>query len=253
VTGEGAVGLTRDDFLGGRLTIWQHATGYRAGNDPVLLAAACPARPGDDVLELGAGVGVASLCLAARVTDLRLTAVERQPAYAELARRNAAEAGTPLDVVIADIAALPPELRQRSFDHVIANPPYFAAGAGTQARDPGRADGRQEETPLRTWLSVAAARLKPKGWLTLIQSAERLPECLAAMPGFGAISVRPLQAREGRAADRVLLRARKGARSPFRLLPPLVLHAGDRHLQDADSYTPEVTAILRDGAALSWP
>jgi tRNA1Val (adenine37-N6)-methyltransferase len=81
--------LTRDAFLGGRLHVWQPARGYRAGTDPVFLAAACPARSGEHVLELGCGVGVASLCLAARVEGLALTGVERQVDYAALARRNA--------------------------------------------------------------------------------------------------------------------------------------------------------------------
>lgn len=244
--------VTQDGFLGGRLTVRQPRCGYRAGNDPVLLAAACPAGPGQTVLELGAGVGVASLCLAWRVADLAITAVERQPEYAALCRHNAEANGMTLDVIEADLAALPPELRQRGFDHVIANPPYFADRTGPRARDDGRASGRQEETELRLWLAVAGARLKPKGWLTLIQSAARLPDCLAAMGGFGAVSVRPLQPRPGREAGRFLLRARKGAKAPFRLLPPLLLHDGSRHQGDGESYTPEITRILRDGDGIAW-
>lgn len=245
--------LTRDGFLGGRVAVWQPASGYRAGNDPVLLAASCPARPDESVLELGAGVGVASLCLAWRVNGLRITAVEREARYAELARRNAAENGAPVEVVGADIAKLPAELRQRSFDHVIANPPYFSPGSGTAARNPARAGGRQEETPLDLWLSVAASRLRPNGWLTLIQASGRLPDCLAAMSGFGAISVRPLQPRPGREAGRVILRARKGARAPFRLLPPVLLHEGAGHVRDGESYTAEIAGILREGHAFDWP
>ncbi|MBL4813725.1 MAG: methyltransferase, partial [Rhodobacteraceae bacterium] len=38
--------LTRDAFLGGDLQIFQPQNGYRAGTDPVLLAAAVDARPG---------------------------------------------------------------------------------------------------------------------------------------------------------------------------------------------------------------
>jgi tRNA1(Val) A37 N6-methylase TrmN6 len=246
------VELTRDGFLDGRVSVWQPVSGYRAGNDPVLLAAACPARSGESVLELGAGVGVASLCLCRRVAGLRVTAVEREPAYAELARRNVAENDAPVEVVLADIAALPGEVRQRSFDHVIANPPYFAPGSGTRAQDAGRAGGRQEATALEVWLSVAAARLRPKGWLTLIQSTDRLPDCLRAMPGFGAVSVRPLQPRPGREAGRILLRARKGARAPFRLLAPILVHEGDRHGLDRESYTPEIVHILREGKAIDW-
>ena len=60
--------MTRDDaFLGGRLVLRQPARGYRAGADAVMLAAACSARAGERVLELGCGAGAALFCLGARV------------------------------------------------------------------------------------------------------------------------------------------------------------------------------------------
>ncbi len=245
--------LTRDGFLSGRVQVWQPKTGYRAATDPVFLAAACPAKPGDTVLELGCGVGVASLCLAARVEGLRLTGVDQQAPYADLARRNAAAAGQDFEVIEADLADLPIPIRQQSFTHVIANPPYFHAGGGTPATDPGREAALREATPLGTWVEVAGKRLAPKGWLTLIQSAERLPELLGLLaPAFGAISVLPLAPRIGRPGARVLLKAQKSGRAPFQLLPPLILHQGATHSQDGDDYTPEARAILRDGAALPW-
>ncbi|WP_348656358.1 methyltransferase, partial [uncultured Sulfitobacter sp.] len=71
--------LTRDAFLGGKLHLWQPRKGYRAGVDPVLLAATVPAQAGQRVLELGCGVGAVSLCLGARVPGLQLTGVEIQP------------------------------------------------------------------------------------------------------------------------------------------------------------------------------
>lgn len=242
---------TEDAFLGGRLRILQPRIGYRAGSDPVMLAAACPARPGEQVLELGCGVGVAALCLGRRVGELVLAGVERQATYAALAGENAARNGIALELAVADIAALPGTLRERSFDHVIANPPYFAPGTGTPASDPGRAEALAEETPLATWVEVAARRLRPGGHLTLIQDVARLPDVLAALDGrLGSVAVRPLQPREGRAARRFILRARKGGRAAFRLAPPLILHTGLAHDGDRDSYAPEAAAILREGAPL---
>jgi len=245
--------LTHDKFLNGRVLAWQPRTGYRAATDPVFLAAACPARAGESVLELGFGVGVASLCLAARVPGLIQTGVERQAFYADLARRNVQEAGLALQIVEADLTDLPKDLRQRSFDHVIANPPYYGAKAGTPASDAGREAALREETPLTAWIEVARARLKPKGWLTLIQAADRLPDCVTALGnGFGSLSVRPLAARHSRPAGRVLLLARKGGKAPFRLLPPVILHDGPAHLQDGDDYGDTARGVLRDGQPLGW-
>lgn len=244
-------GLTLDRLIGGRLALWQPRQGYRAATDPVLLAAAVAAKPGQRVLELGCGAGAALLALGLRVPGLHLTGVERQPAYADLARRNAALNGLAARIACADLTRLPAELRQ-PFDHVLTNPPWFDP-ADPAASDPGRDAAQREETPLADWLAAALRRLAPGGWLTLIHRAERLPAILAALtPAAGAIAVRPLAPRTGRPAGRVLLQARKGARGPFRLLAPLVLHDGPSHLRDAEDFSAAARAILRDGGALGW-
>lgn len=241
--------LTHDAFLGGLLHLWQPKTGYRAGVDPVLLSATIPAACGETVLELGCGVGAAVLCLGARVKGLTLTGVEREPAYAALARRNGADA---LEVVEADLAALPLTLRQRQFDHVLLNPPYWRRGASVAAADPVREAALGEATPLATWITVAAKRLVPRGLMHVIHRAERLPDVLAALPrDMGSIEVLPIAARTGRAAERVIVRARKSGRADFRLHAPLILHCGAGHL-DGDQYTPQVRAALRSGAMLEF-
>ncbi|MFP5481560.1 MAG: tRNA1(Val) (adenine(37)-N6)-methyltransferase [Alphaproteobacteria bacterium] len=241
--------LSDDKFLCGRLRLLQPVKGYRAATDPVLLAAACPARPGESVLDLGCGAGAAALCLGWRVPDLALAGLEVQPDYADLARRNAKRNGIALEVHEGDITRMPPALR-RDFDHVIANPPYYPPG-GSPSPITGRARAMQVETPLSDWVSAATRRLRPGGWLTLICGADGLPEVLAALgTKLGSAAVLPLQPREGRAALRILLQARKGGRAPFRLLAPFVIHAGPEHDGDRESYTPEANAVLRDGAPL---
>ncbi|MCZ7675155.1 MAG: methyltransferase [Roseovarius sp.] len=250
----GADRLTRDAFLGGRLHIWQPARGYRAGLDPVLLAAAVPALPGQSVLELGCGAGVAALCLARRVPGLRLAGLERQPAYADLARRNGTENAIDWEVIAGDLVAMPAGLRARRFDHVIANPPYFDRARRTPAGDPGREAALAEATPLALWVEAAARRCAPGGHVSLIHAAERLPELLAhAARHLGSIEVLPLVPRRGRAARRVLLRARKGGRAVFRLHDGWLLHEGAAHDGDRENYTPATASVLREGAALCFP
>ncbi len=87
----------------------------------------------------------------------------------------------------------------------------------------------------------------------MVHQMEALPEAMFALHGrAGDIAVLPLQPREGRAAKRMVLAARKGARGPFRLAPPLILHQGERHEAVREDYTDEAKAILRDGAELSF-
>ncbi|WP_424977846.1 tRNA1(Val) (adenine(37)-N6)-methyltransferase [Leisingera sp. S232] len=246
--------LSCNGFLGGRVQLLQPHKGYRAGVDPVLLAAAVPAAPGHAVLELGCGAGQALLCLGGRVPGLSLAGVELQLPYADLARRNAAANDQKLEVVEADLSSLPSELKQRHFQHVIANPPYYKRGAHSQSEDAGRRRALGEETPLADWIAVAARRLAPKGYLHMIQRADRLPDMLAGCSGsLGSLEILPLCPRAGRAAELVILRARKGGKADFRLHAPLVLHEGHQHERDGDSYQPKIRAVLRDAAALPWP
>lgn len=241
--------LSDDKFLCGRLRLLQPIKGYRAATDPVLLAAACPAEPGQSVLDLGCGAGAAALCLGRRVPGLTLAGLELQPAYADLARRNAERNGIPVEVHEGDLGRMPSALR-RDFDHVIANPPYYHAG-GSPSPVAARARAMQVDTPLSAWVAAATRRLRPGGWLTLICGADGLPEVIAALPPkLGSAAVLPLAAREGRAALRVIIQARKGGRAPFRLLAPFVIHAGAAHDGDRESYTPAANAVLRDGADL---
>jgi tRNA1(Val) A37 N6-methylase TrmN6 len=243
--------ITVDRFLGGQLTLKQPRAGYRAGVDPVFLAAATAVQPGASVLDLGCGAGAAALCLGTRVPELRLVGVERQADYADLARINAFDNGVEMEVYTADITAMPPEVTEENFDQVMMNPPYHLPAQATTSADPGREAALFEDTPLATWIDAATRRLKPRGYLTVIQKVERLPEILAGMDDrLGSILVKPLAPRTGRAAVLVLVQARKGGRSGFRLTAPLILHEGAEHVGDKDSYRRDVSAILRSGAHL---
>src|SRR5262249_42459289 len=129
----GKFATTADSLLGGKVIFYQPAEAYRAAIDPVFLAAAVSPRAGDHVLDLRAGAGAASLCLARRVPECRVTGLEIDPALISLARTNAAENGfgDRLKFVVGNIAAPPKELRPESFDAVMLNPPYRAEGSGT--------------------------------------------------------------------------------------------------------------------------
>ncbi|MCF6444359.1 tRNA1(Val) (adenine(37)-N6)-methyltransferase [Nereida sp. MMG025] len=235
--------VTRNDFLGGRVQAWQPAKGYRAGIDAVLLAASVPAQSGDRLLELGCGVGVASLCVQARVPGVSVIGLEREADYAKLAERNG------LNVVVGDVAQMPDDVRQRDFDHVIFNPPYFDRALGAKSDGALREAARGEDTPLASWIDAATRRLAPKGVLTMIQDASRLADMLKAIDDrLGQVTVQPIAPRVGRAAHLIILQAVKSSRAPFKLNAPLILHEGDKHLSDADHYTPEVSDMLRHGA-----
>ena len=237
--------FTEDRLLNGRVALRQPAKGFRAGLDAVLLAAFVPAKPGETVLEAGPGSGAAFLCLAARVPGLKIRAVEREAAMAALARENAARAGLAAQIEQGDIADLTLARALGPAAHGFANPPYWPGGTPP----PGairRAATHEAGPGLVEWVGFLAAAIVPRGSLSLILPAARFDAAVAALrgTGFGAVELLPLLPRAGSAAKRVLIRARKGARSPAKILPGLVLHEADGRFTEA------AEAVLRDAAAL---
>ena len=222
--------VTEDGFLGGRLKLRQPRKGHRAGHDAMLLAASTAARPGDRVVEFGAGVGAAGLALATRVGSLDLLLVDIDPALAQLARDNAALNRIAGGVVTLDVAAgidafAEADLWPDSADIVMMNPPFNDVVRHRASPDANRATAHvAAPTTLADWIHAARRVLKSGGALTMIWRADGLAEVLAVLDrGFGGLVVQPLHATSEDAAIRVLLRAIKGGRAPLRLLPGLVV------------------------------
>ena len=244
--------VTIDDFLSGAIKVTQPCVGYRAGVDPILLAASIPAKFGQTALELGCGVGTASLALAHRVAGLHITGVEVQARYCDLAQHNAKLNNLPISVVRADLSDLPSDVRDQQFDHVFANPPYFDRKSSTCSDDMGRDRAMGENDELGMWLTVAAKRVKPKGYAHFIFRTERMDEFLRLLPeSLGSRVITPIVPRQGRQSNLFLAHARKNGRAAFRLESPLIVHTGDVHQQDCEDYSQKISKVLRDGDALT--
>jgi tRNA1(Val) A37 N6-methylase TrmN6 len=239
---------SEDLLLGGRLRLRQPTSGYRVAIDPVFLAAAVPAGPRDAILDVGCGVGAAALCLAARVPGCRVTGVEVQRDLVRLAGDNVVlnELSAQVSVMQGDLLNLPPRLAPGAFDHVMANPPFLAAGSATAPPNPGKATANVEsDANLAAWVRIALAMVRAKGSLTFIHRADRLDSLLALLAGkAGEITLYPLWPGGGKPAKRVIIRARKQIASPTSLLAGMVLH------EDDGRFTAAADAVLRGAAGL---
>ena len=247
--------LTDDAFLGGRINVLQPEKGYRAGIDAVFLAASIPIKPGQTALEAGLGVGVASLCVAARVPEVHITGVEVAPRYAIVAEENIKRNGfgANLQVINGDIKeATRKDLTQwppaASFNHVYANPPFFDEDKVRQSpislRNAARSFGPED---LEKWVKVMAALAVPRGSVTIVHRADSLGRLLSAFTdcNIGGIHVAPLYAREGSPASRVIVQGIKGSKAPMQLLRGVVLH------DQANGFTAPASSILRQGASFA--
>jgi tRNA1(Val) A37 N6-methylase TrmN6 len=135
------VETTRDTLFDGAVALAQPARGYRVNVDALLLGAfAAESGRARHALDLGAGVGAATLALVQFGAVGRVSAIERDPELARLCRENLAARGLDASVTVADVSALPRGLAGTA-DLVIANPPFFEAGerrAGDARRERAR-------------------------------------------------------------------------------------------------------------------
>lgn len=237
--------VTEDSFLGGKIRLKQPKSGFRAGTDTVLLASAIKAKPYEAVLELGVGSAVGLCCLAARVPNLELVGVEKQPEVAKIANENIENCKFNGKIIEADIFDLPKELRLRQFDHVMLNPPFFESSAHSAPNDPSKAISHIAHETLADWLDVARKRLRAKGILTIIHRASMLGEILNGLEGFGNIKILPITGGRNLEAKSVLVCASWQSRSALKILPFLMTHDFEGNA------TSSLQNIARDGQALA--
>ena len=229
-----------------RVQLLQIPDGFRTSMDSVMLAAACPAKKGQSVLDLGCGVGSVGLCVLERVEGTSVFGADIQDDHVDFAKKNAALNGVSdrAEFFTADIRTLEMEL----CDHVVCNPPYLEDGA--HLKSPSIAKARamghiEKDIGIGDWVTCAFRHIKGQGSLTMIHDAGQVDDILFALYGasggkrFGAVEVIPLWPHAREPAKRVIVRAWKHKKSPAQIHPGIVMHQTD------GAYTPEADDILR--------
>ena len=245
--GQGEV--SADGFLGGKLSILQPLQGARAGIDPVFLAASVAPREGERILDIGAGVGVASLCLAARLPQARIWGLEAHPWLADLFAQNIARNnfGGRMHSIAGDLFAPMTQLQARGlaparFDHVLTNPPFRTPGDGSPPTGALRGMAHVNQSGLERWIGRCCAFLRSGGALSVIYPAGRIDELLAATAKrLGGVRLFFLWSGKSRPAVRVLCRGYLGSRAPMRVLPGMLLHEKD------GAYSAQAQKVLLGG------
>ena len=236
-------------LLGGRIRCFQPTRGYRTAIDAVLLAACVPAKEGQNVLDIGTGVGASALCLAARVPDVKVTGLELQRPLALLGRYGIRANGfqNHINIVMGDLLNPPVSIKVQKFDHVMANPPYIEAGKGNVPKDYVKAVSTVEgRAKLEDWIEFAVSSKSERGSVTFIHRAERRGQLIKGLEASGMrrMELLSLIPKAGSAPNRIVVRAWSERKVVISEVQSLVLH------EENGAYTARIESVLRGGKSL---
>ena len=180
------------------------------------------------VADLGCGAGVLTVLLLQKFPAATAFGIEIQPEAANACRENLAlnELTDRAEIRCGDLREKADLPEAGSFDLVVSNPPYFAAGRGYAAPEEHRAAARDERFCTLEDLCRAAAYLcRWGGSFAVVHRPERLSELLCAMTAHGIEPkrLRLVSPRSDRAPSLVLVEGRRGGNPGLTIEPPLVL------------------------------
>jgi len=228
-----------DVFQRGAFALVQPRRGaHRAGMDALVVAAAVPSGFKGQLVDLGAGAGAVALAVLARCPQARALLVDNAPAMLACAAATLALPGNralaerarliEADAALSGAARAAAGLADRSADFIVMNPPFNAASDRRSPRSLRAAAHVMAPGGLAAWIRTAAALARPAAGFAAILRPEQLGQVLAALEGrFGGIELTAVHARDGDAAIRLVVRARRGSRARLALRPALVLDGAD--------------------------
>jgi tRNA1Val (adenine37-N6)-methyltransferase len=230
----------------GVIQVTQPVTGHRFTLDSILLADFCRVKPGERVLEPGAGTGIISLLLAKKYSRAAFLAIEVQPSLAFLCEQNITSNGLAgrVQMVRKDLRRIGRTLAPGSLSVIVVNPPYIKGGSGRTPPDRSRQTARQAQiASLGSWLNLHRY-LKNRGRYCLIFPAARLAELVTLMQkrALEPKRLRLVHPYADRPAALVLVEAVKQGGKGLEVLPPLIVHEQD------GGYTGEMKNIYRTPA-----
>ncbi|KMK74467.1 tRNA1(Val) (adenine(37)-N6)-methyltransferase [Alkalihalobacillus pseudalcaliphilus] len=234
----------RIDFISGTdLKMIQSPSVFAFSIDAILLGqfVRVPIQKGH-ILDLCTGNGVIPLFLSTRTKAL-ITGVDIQKELIEFANRNRDLNGRENQVTFieSDLNELPLSIKNRKYDVVVCNPPYFEANQAAEKNlNKHLALARHEITcTLEDVIRVCSGQVKYKGKVAIVHRPERMADIFTEMRKYQLEPKRMqlIHPKKDKAANMVLIEAVKGGQPALEVIPPLVI------LDEVGNYTDEFKEV----------
>ena len=219
----------RFDTVNEQIRLIQKKQGLTFGTDAFLLAAFVKPAPRTHAVDLGSGTGILPLLLLAKGKIKCATAVEVQPAFADIIARNAElnGFGDKIAPLRADVRDLRPEHIGGEVGLVISNPPYMKCTSGKRNESDEKYIARHEVCGgIADFCACAARLLKHGGKFVCVWRPDRLTDLLSAMHDHRLEPKRMTFVHADTESEpcSVLIEAVKGGAPAVRVSKPLILY-----------------------------
>lgn len=238
----------RFDVVNEQIRLIQKKQGLTFGTDAFLLAAFIKNSPKTHMVDLGSGTGILPLLLLTKGKIKSATAVEVQPAFADLVARNAElnHLGDKITPLCADVREIRPETVGGEVGLVISNPPYMKCTSGKRNESDEKYIARHEVCGNITDFCACASRLlKHGGKFVCVWRPDRLTELLSAMQNCKLEAKRMtfVHADIDSEPCSVLIEAIKGGAPSVRVSKPLILYEAQTKGEQVRRLTPAAKKI----------
>lgn len=228
-----------EDLGRGGLKLLQHKDCYKLDTASVLLAwfTASFVRKGkpSEMLELGSGTGGVSLLASARCANAHIDGVElvelAYKVFCENIKLNGLEER--ISAYNCDLRELPPEIKNKAYDVVFMNPPFYDGTKGSvtdmSVKSLHESSARfSHEGGLEDFIQAQSLRTRTSGgYAVMCISPDRVLECFSLYEKYKITPVRLLtvHANAGKPSFLALIAGKKGApNAEFKVLPPLFIN-----------------------------
>ncbi|MDA1136116.1 MAG: methyltransferase [Proteobacteria bacterium] len=221
---------TKDKILNGSIEVIQPKLGYRFGFDAVFLSSFVNGfiekknKRKVTTADVGSGVGAISLILAFKNQNIKITAIENNIEYLNIAKENILNnlLDNKITLVNQSVFNIDHNLNEK-FDLVVSNPPYHLTDSNFSKNN--LKDISKRIVDLEKWLKNCIGLLKNKGYLFLIFPADILDKVLNFIKiSSGSFKIFPFWPKQNSSAKRVILIAKKGGLGPTELMAGLKLY-----------------------------
>ncbi len=235
----------RIDYVNDSLSLIQKTNGLTFGTDALLLAGYISGKYKIGV-ELGGGSGIISMLLLTRGKLDICEAVEIQPQYADLIKRNAE-----LNSLGDRLSAIPCDVREYKrvgeFDLVFTNPPYMKSTSGSLCTHNAKTIARHEiHGGIEDFAKAGNRLLKHGGCFAVVYRPDRFTDLITALRlhSLEPKRITFVHADTHSEASMVLIEAKKGGKSGNLLTRPLIIYKDDAHKE----YSEDMNHIMEFGS-----